>query len=271
MKTMEISSYDLSDELCFDVPNISNWLNGKYEPDKRSKEDIYEYAYKNGIRINKAHEEPFLNMAKRDGFTILYHGSKYGIDGDIDLKHSKSNNDFSNGFYLGETLNQSQLFVSEYKNSHIYAFALFTKGLKIVKYNTDLDWLLTIAFNRGRLKEYSNSKKLKEIIEKSKKADVIIAPIADNRMFDIINEFVEGMITDEACIYALAALDLGKQFVLKTEKAVNKLALIREFYVCTSEKDEIIKDRNKLSKDRIEAIKNFRSKNRHGKYIEDIL
>lgn len=68
MNALDISSYDLSFELGFDVPTISNWLNGKYIPDKRSKEDIYEYAYSKGVRLNDAHMEPLENLSNKDKF-----------------------------------------------------------------------------------------------------------------------------------------------------------------------------------------------------------
>ena len=67
--------------------------------------------------------------------------------------------------------------------------------------------------------------------------DVIIAPIADNRMFDIINEFVENEITDEQCRHALAATNLGYQYVLKTVKAVDSISYLQEMYVCNKEKE----------------------------------
>ena len=41
LKTLNISSKSLAKDLGFDEPTICNWLNGKYKPDNRSKEDIY--------------------------------------------------------------------------------------------------------------------------------------------------------------------------------------------------------------------------------------
>ena len=271
LKVLNVSAYDLSDALGFDVPTISNWLNGKQKPDRRSKEDIYEFAYKEGLRINDAHSNPLKRSSKEQEFILLYHGSKSGIDGEIDLNHARTNNDFGSGFYLGETLVHSMMIAADYKDSHVYSFGLFPRDINIYEFKTDLNGLLTIAYNRGRLKDYKGSKKLKEILKLTDGADVIVAPIADNRMFDIIDEFVEGMITDKACIYALAALDLGKQYVLKTDKAISKLGLIREFYVCKKEKEDSLQRRNQNAKERMNKIKNFRKLNREGKFIEELL
>lgn len=114
-------------------------------------------------------------------------------------------------------------------------------------------------------------KKIKNIINKVKNVDVIISPIEDNRTFTIIDEFINGMISDKACIYALEALDLGKQYCLKTDKAISRLGYIREFYLCNKEKEDYINKRNESNKNRMNKINNFRSKNKEGKYINEIL
>ena len=71
IKTMDMSIHELADELHFDVPTISNWLNGKYLPDPRSKEDVYDYAFKNNIKINLSYDYGLRQLAKRDGFAVL--------------------------------------------------------------------------------------------------------------------------------------------------------------------------------------------------------
>jgi len=271
LKTLDISIHDLASNLHFDVPTISNWLKGKFKPDLRSKEDIYEFAFKEGVYINLAHEEAFKYLGKQEKFIPLYHGSKKGINKELSLKYSKDNNDFGKGFYLGESFIQSSMFVADYKDGVVYALRLFDKGLKKYKFNIDLDWMITIAYNRGLLNEYKDSSKLKKILNKSKDADYIIAPIANNRMFDIIKEFTSGKITDKACINALASLDLGNQYVLKTAKALKKVGLIKEFYLCKEEKQFYINEKINSQKTRMKSIKNFRSKYRDGKYIEELL
>jgi len=271
LKVLNISIHELAYELDFDVPTISNWLNGKCEPDRRSKEDVYEYAYKKGLRINLAYERPFTNLGNKQNFKVLYHGSKQGIIGDISLDYSKDRNDFGKGFYCGETYEQSVMFVCDYKKSNVMSYGLYTNKLNVYEYNIDSELMLIVAYNRGLLKEYENSNKLKTLISKSKNADIIIAPIANNRMFAIIEEFVNGMISDEACCNALAALDLGKQYVLKTDKAIGKLGFLKEYYLCDSEKESYKQSKMESLKQRQETINNFRSKYRQGKYIEELL
>lgn len=271
LKTLDVSSADLCRQLGFDMPTMSNWLNGKFEPDRRSKEDIYSYAYISGLRINEAYQEPLADLAKKQGFVHLYHGSRNGIKDEINLEFSKQYNDLGRGFYLGQTLEQSCMFVSDNSKSNVYSYGLYLNNLKVFEFDTDTDWAITVSHNRGLLNEYESSEKLKMIIEKCKDADVIIAPIADNRMIDIIDEFTKGSISDKACVYALSALDLGKQYVLKTQKAINNLGFIKEYYVCEEERKDYQRIRTQRQNLRQKEIKNFRSKNRDGRYIEELL
>lgn len=49
---------------------------------------------------------------------------------------------------------------------------------------------IKIAYHRGTLDKYDNHPIIKEIVNESRNCDYIIAPIADNRMFQIIGLFV---------------------------------------------------------------------------------
>ena len=86
--------------------------------------------------------------------------------------------------------------------------------------------MMTIAYYRGTLVEYKNHPKIKAFVEASRDCDYIIAPIADNRMFQIINSFIAGELTDEQCKHCLAATNLGMQYIFISEKAVSQLKLI---------------------------------------------
>ena len=73
--------------------------------------------------------------------------------------------------------------------------------------------MMTIAYYRGALDKYKDHAIITRIIKDSRNCDYIIAPIADNRMFKIIDSFIQGEITDEQCKHCLAATNLGKQYV----------------------------------------------------------
>ena len=132
--------------------------------------------------------------------------------------------------------------------------------------------MIAIAYFRGWIDDCKNFDYVQSILNKINDCDVIIAPIADNRMFDIIAEFVEGNITDEQCKHSLAATNLGFQYVLKTAKAIDNISFIREMFVCKKEKERCINNRISLTDNGIHKVKiakiEYKGK---GKYLGEIL
>ena len=88
----------------------------------------------------------------------------------------------------------------------------------------------------GALDEYKEQPTIKMLAEQSRDCDYIIAPIADNRMFQIINSFINGEITDEQCKHCLAATNLGMQYIFISEKAVSQAKLIERCYISDNER-----------------------------------
>lgn len=94
--------------------------------------------------------------------------------------------------------------------------------------SSKIELLCNICYNevanfRGTLSEYQNHPKVKKIINKVLDADYIIAPIADNKMFETIDDFINGNITNVQCEHCLSATNLGKQYVFKSDKAIKQL------------------------------------------------
>ena len=116
--------------------------------------------------------------------------------GNIDINKGRKNNDFGHGFYCGESYEQSASFVENFENSSVYYFSLDVTGLRSLKYAVDRDWMLTIAYFRGTLNEYKDSIVIKNLISRLEGVDYVVAPIADNKMFRIIDSFINGEITD---------------------------------------------------------------------------
>lgn len=229
-------------------------------------EKIYSYAYKIGYRLNIVKEE----FLKESGKTILFHGSKNGLDY-IDAHGSRINCDFGDGFYLGETYSSTVSFVCENENSCVYSFEIDLNGLKILKYNCSLEWMLAICYFRGFLKRFKANEMIIEMLKKINDADVIIAPIADNRMFYIMSLFANGDINDNVAIHSLSASNLGNQFVIKTDKALEKLKVIERYYICKEEKQYYIEQLNQRT-DMIETkLKLAKREYKDGAYIEEIL
>ena len=233
---------------------------------KQNYERIYSYMYSLGYRINKVKEE----FLKETSKTILFHGSKYGLR-QIQYDGSRKNCDFGEGFYLGETYDNAVCFVCENDNSSVYSFKLSSSKLNVVEFACSLEWMLAICYYRGTIKEYSDAKIVKQIIEKVENADVIIAPIADNRMFYIMSLFANGDINSEVAVHSLSASFMGKQIVLKTKKALNSLKAIEKYYLCQQEKDSYIKFLSYRTNEIETKLKMAKREYKNGLYIEELL
>lgn len=269
---LSISESDLSRELGKPRSTFNYWKHNEESVSAASLASLYEYAYKNEIYLNKIKEQIYKDL-ENNKTKILFHGAKKKIDTKLNISYSKSNNDFGKGFYLGESLYQSATFVANYPSSNIYIckYNSNTK-LNVVNFDIDEEWMLAIAYYRNRIPDYINNKKISNIIKKVDNADVIIAPIADNNMYLVIENFIDGIITDKQCLSALSATNLGKQYVFKTNKALESLLILEQCYLCSSEKLDYLKE--KETNDKIGAQKTKMAQRKFagkGKYIEELL
>lgn len=228
---------------------------------------IYNGIYSLGIRLNKIKAEIYQETALEKNI-ILFHGSKYGLD---EIAHDGSRNDcdFGPGFYLTKSYDSALSFVESNIESSVYAFSLNTEDLNIVEFDTSIEWIILICHYRKHIDIISN---YKDVLEKIENADVIVAPIADNKMFEILNEFENGLITTVQALHALSASRLGKQYVIKSEKAKKRLTKLNQMFICSKEKDDS-KSKSQERANEIEtkifyARREFRNQ---GKYIDELL
>ena len=251
---------------------INRWENSYQITDEKNINKIYDFAYKKGIYLNQIYEHILKEEVDLNNQRLLFHGAKKSIDFPIDLKHSKKNNDFGIGFYLGETFEQASTYIYNNESRYVYAFSLSMNNLKVVEFNVNKEWMLAISYYRGWLDDYCENEIINGIISKVDNADIIIAPIADNRMFDLITEFVDGGITDLQCEHALAATNLGKQYVIKNEQTLNNLNLVKECFVSNFEKEMYLNKRLDFNKHNLNKVKVARIEYRgKGQYIDEIL
>lgn len=229
-------------------------------------EKIYSYAYRNNYRINSVKEE----LRKEQYNTVLFHGSRNGLT-EVSSFGSRDNCDFGKGFYLGETYNQALSFVCEKEKSSVYSFTCSLDGLNIARFECNLDWMLAICYYRGKLNEYKSCPGIASVLEKIKNADVIVAPIADNKMFYVMTQFTDGEINADVALHSLSASKLGLQYVLKTEKAVNSLVPIERYYLSAPERDECEKKLYERSFEIDTKLKLAKREYKSGLYIEELL
>ena len=101
---------------------------------------------------------------------------------------------------------------------------------------------------------------------------MVIAPIADNLMYDTLRQFSSGFMTDEQCFHALSANQLGLQYILKSERSLGNITPIARLYLAELEraryaKIKQIESMNGFAKLRI-SLSEYQNK---GLYIDGIL
>ena len=267
---LNMTQDELADELNVEPLTIKRIENGITNTSKRTLDLFYDFVYKKKIYLNKIKEMFYIEELTKE--ILLFHGAKSTIIGNIDVNKGRRNNDFGQGFYCGESYEQSASFVENFENSSVYYFSFDITGLRSLKYAVDRDWMLTIAYFRGTLNEYKDSIVIKKLISKLDCVDYVVAPIADNKMFRIIDSFINGEITDEQCKHCLAATNLGFQYVLLNDNAISRLKMLECCYLSNEERNHYRKiklEDNKISDDKVKLARiQYRGK---GLYIDEIL
>ena len=91
-------------------------------------------------------------------------------------------------------------------------------------------------------------------------------------MFEIIDQFIDGEITDVQCQHCLSATNLGNQYVLVSDRALRQVEILERCYLSEAEKDYYLgskQDGYEVNRDKVKlARKYYRNQ---GDYIEDIL
>ena len=164
------------------------------------------------------------------------------------------------------------MFVATYPASSLYMLRFRRSGLSGKEFGVSRDWMLLIAYFRERLGAYAGSGVIRELVKQIEGVDYIVAPIADNRMFEIIDQFIDGEITDEQCRHCLSATNLGKQYVFVTEKALQQAELLERCFLTREEKEFYLFSRQasyEMNRDKVKVAR--RQYRNVGKYIEEMM
>ena len=267
-----VDSRSLSDSLGISRMTLNRWSKHPEQASRQKLEAFYGYAFSQGIHLNEIHAQLFIEEARSRGLVPLFHGSKRGIDGPLAIGASRADNDFGQGFYCGESFRQSAMFVANYPEAVAYEVAFDPRGLVEQAFAVDRNWMLAVALFRGKLAEYSGHPALESIAALVAAADFVRAPIADNRMFRIIDSFIDGEITDVQCERSLSATSLGFQYVMKSHRALDHIVRIEPHYLCGPEKSHYLSQQQEHTKTGIDKSKAARRMYRNqGMYIEEVL
>ena len=235
---LSLSQQELAFLTKLSFPTINAMENGERDASWETMERIYGFAYTK-LRLNKAKEMIFIDHGTLDR-PPLFHGASGDIVGEVDCAHSLPPNDFGDGFYLGQSLEQAATWVADREKGSVYCFYFDTKDLRFERFDVDRDWMYAILYFRGAFGERRITTDVNAVIDRVKSCDYLIAPIADNSMYDTLESFARGEITDEACLHALSANNLGYQCVLKTQKACDRLCFIDRLFLCQKEKEDYL-------------------------------
>jgi transcriptional regulator with XRE-family HTH domain len=227
-----LSQEKFADKIGVTRLTVTRWENGVSVPNRIAQIKIYEVAKEYGVQFFDFIISDMPEHKIEDRKAILYHASRSGIEGAI-RPISREECDFGRGFYMGTQVHQPLTLIFSslrtlVENAKMYTVELDLRGLKIIDVPVGMDWILLIAYSRGIMKKYAVSK----IYEKYRKMldgyDVAVGKIADDKIFDSLEDFFEGHISIEGVIDCLSVLPLGEQYAALTEKACKHISILEE-------------------------------------------
>ena len=147
---------------------------------------------------------------------IVYHGSSFCVV-HPSIDHSRNSTDFSKGFYLTKIKEQAILWATKkkyvYNEGLINTYELNEKKLKnfnVLEFESyTIEWLNFVCNCRNKKDET--------------KYDVVIGPIADDKVYDTINLFLSGLCSAEVAISKLKAVKPNMQICIRSQRAIDEL------------------------------------------------
>lgn len=226
-----MSQTEFANRLNVTFQTVNRWENGRAVPNRLAQSTMYELCKKKSVPVyemtlNKIAEAT--NAVKTDsGRILLYHGSKSGIEGEIEPK-SRKQCDFGKGFYMGTEPSQALTLICDYEKSKFYIVSVAADSLAQVEVPADIDWAMLVAYHRGRMEKINGSDFYNKYRDMTANKDLVIGSIANDRMFFVIDNFFVGNVTDAALVHSLSALQLGKQYVAVSQKGCDSVRIEAE-------------------------------------------
>ena len=165
----------------------------------------------------------------------IYHGSLTIIKKPI-YGYGNPYNDYGLGFYCTEEKDKAKEWAVDYElDGYANCYELDITGLKILNLEekplTLLHWLALLIQNRQFKDKSVLVKDAKEYLIKKyfidcSNYDVIIGYRADDSYFSFAKDFLQGTISYRQLSLALKLGNLGKQVVLKSEKAFKSICFV---------------------------------------------
>ena len=250
---------------------LSRSETGRTKPSDRLLEYVYGFAYEKNIRLGQL-KEMLCRERIEPGHRLLFYGAGNAMEINSIFSISETTNNIGQNLCAVENYEQAVSDVIGYRKSSVCYLDFDEQDLKCKKYSVNRGWILTHAYYHGGLEQYESHPLIQKLIEESQSVDYLIEPTVDNRMFQIINEFISGEITDEQCRYCLAAANPENRYVFTTEAARKNLKILERNYISAIEKEYYRKscdEEKRLVDEQVKAVMiKYRGK---GRYINEIL
>lgn len=270
-----LSQAEMANKIGVRFATINRWENGHSRPTRLAQEKLCALCEELNVPAYEMIMTKIKNeisaLTIEEGRTLLYHGSKSGLVGDIAPK-SRERCDFGKGFYMGTTPEQPLTLICDFEESKFYAVSIDISELSSVEISTDIDWAMVVAYHRGRMEQIKGSDFYNKYSAMTSSKDLAIGSIANDKMFYVIDNFFLGNITDTALVSSLSALQLGKQYVALTEKACGKIKIEKEIELSFFEKKILRKKSEENRQKGIDLANEIcKSHRREGKFFDEIL
>lgn len=272
---LNMSQTEFANRLNVTFQTVNRWENGRAVPNRLAQSTMYELCKSKSVPVyemtlNKIAEAT--KAVKTDSSRILlYHGSKSGIEGEIEPK-SRKQCDFGKGFYMGTEPSQALTLICDYEKSKFYIVSVAADDLAQVEVPADIDWAMLVAYHRGRMEKINGSDFYNKYRDMTVNKDLVIGSIANDRMFFVIDNFFVGNVTDAALVHSLSALQLGKQYVAVSQKGCDAVRIEAEVSLSYLErlfmKEVAEENRTKGISLANDICKNYR---REGMFFDEIL
>lgn len=272
---LNMSQTEFAKQLNVTFQTVNRWENGRALPDKLAQSKMFDLCREKQLPVYDMILKKITDKSKAmkldSNRVLLYHGSKSGIEGTIEPK-SRKQCDFGKGFYMGTDPGQTLTLICDYEKSKFYIVSVSTENLALIEVPADIDWAMLVAYHRGKMEKIDGTPFYNKYRDMTQDKDLIIGNIANDRMFFVIDNFFVDNVTDMALVNSLSALQLGKQYVVISQKGCDAVRIEAEVELSYLER-LFIKEIAEENRARGISLANDICKNyrREGMYFNEIL
>ena len=272
---LNMSQTEFAKQLNVTFQAVNRWENGRALPNKLAQSKMFDLCREKQLPVYDMILKKITDKSKAmkldSNRVLLYHASKSGIEGTIEPK-SRKQCDFGKGFYMGTDPGQTLTLICDYEKSKFYIVSVSTENLALIEVPADIDWAMLVAYHRGKMEKIDGTPFYNKYRDMTQDKDLIIGNIANDRMFFVIDNFFVGNVTDMALVNSLSALQLGKQYVVISQKGCDAVRIEAEVELSYLER-LFIKEIAEENRARGISLANDICKNyrREGMYFDEIL